>query len=107
MLKLNNIEVVYNRMILALKGCTLHVDEGKIVTLLGRNGAGKSTTLKTISGLLRGEGGQITDGTIEFLGEDTSSLSPDRIVRKGIFHSMEGRRVFPHLTVEESLLAAA
>lgn len=107
MLKLNNIEVVYNRMILALKGCSLHVEEGKIVTLLGRNGAGKSTTLKTISGLLRGEGGQITDGTIQFLGEDISELSPDRLVRQGIFHSMEGRRVFPSLTVEENLMAGA
>src|SRR5699024_2814143 len=75
--------------------------------LLGRNGAGKSTTLKTISGLLRGEGGQVTDGTIEFLGEDTSGLSPDRLVRQGIFHSMEGRRVFPTLTVEENLMAGA
>lgn len=107
MLKLNNIEVVYNRMILALKGVTLEVEEGKIVALLGRNGAGKSTTLKTISGILHSEGGDIIDGMIEFLGEDISKMSPDRLVRKGIFHCMEGRRIFPHLTVEENLLAGA
>lgn len=105
MLKVNNIEVVYNRMILALKGVSLHVPKGKIVALLGGNGAGKSTTLKAISGLLAGEGGQITEGTIEFEGEDTRHNTPDKMVRKGVFHSMEGRRVFPHLTVEENLLA--
>jgi len=107
MLRLNNIEVVYNRIILALKGVSFHVPEGKIVSLLGSNGAGKSTTLKTISGLLSSEGGQITDGTMTFLGEDTRTTSADTLVRMGIFHSMEGRRIFPNLTVEENLLAGA
>jgi len=107
MLKVNNIEAVYARIILALKGMTLHVPEGKIVALLGSNGAGKSTTLKAISGLLTGEGGQITDGTIEFEGEKINNNTPDLIVRKGIFQSMEGRRVFPNLSVEENLMAGA
>jgi len=107
MLKVNNIEAVYARIILALKGMTLHVPEGKIVALLGSNGAGKSTTLKSISGLLSGEGGQITDGTIEFEGEKINNTTPDLIVRKGIFQSMEGRRVFPNLSVEENLMAGA
>ena len=77
------------------------------VTLLGSNGAGKSTTLKAISGLLKGEGGQITDGSIEFEGSKLNDISPDAIVKKGIFQCMEGRRVFKHLTVEENLLAGA
>ncbi len=107
MLKVNNIEAVYDRIILALKGVSLHVPEGKIVALLGSNGAGKSTTLKCISGLLAGEGGEITDGQIEFLGKNTNAFTPDKMVRNGIFHCMEGRRVFPHLTVEENLMAGA
>lgn len=107
MLKVNNIEAVYDRIILALKGMTLHVPKGKIVALLGSNGAGKSTTLKAISGLLSNEGGQITDGTIEFEGEMINGNTADLIVRKGIFQSMEGRRVFPNLTVEENLMAGA
>ena len=86
---------------------SLHVPEGKIVALLGSNGAGKSTTLKAISGLLSSDGGQITDGTIEFEGEAITSNAADLIVRKGIFQSMEGRRVFPNLTVEENLMAGA
>ena len=107
MLKVNNVEAVYDRIILALKGVSLHVPEGKIVALLGSNGAGKSTTLKCISGLLAGEGGEITDGQIEFLGKKTNDFTPDKMVRNGIFHCMEGRRVFPHLTVEENLMAGA
>lgn len=107
MLKVNNIEVVYSKIILALKGMSLHVPEGQIVALLGSNGAGKSTTLKAISGLLAGEKGQITDGSIEFLGENLGSLTADGVVRKGIFLSMEGRRIFKDLTVEENLIANA
>lgn len=107
MLRVNNIETVYSRIILVLKGMSLEVQEGKIVALLGSNGAGKSTTLKAISGLLKGEGGQITDGTIEFEGAKLNDISPDAIVKKGIFHCMEGRRVFKHLTVEENLMAGA
>lgn len=107
MLKVNNVEAVYDRIILALKGVSLHVPKGKIIALLGGNGAGKSTTLKCISGLLAGEGGEITDGTIEFEGEQTNTFTPDKMVRNGVFHCMEGRRVFPHLTVEENLMAGA
>ncbi|TWI58878.1 ABC transporter ATP-binding protein [Halalkalibacter nanhaiisediminis] len=108
MLRVQNIEVVYSKMILVLKGTSLEVPKGKIVALLGSNGAGKSTTLKAISGLLKGEGGQITDGFIEFEGEKISAnVDPDSIVKKGIFQSMEGRRVFKHLTVEENLMAGA
>lgn len=107
MLKVNNIEAVYDRIILALKGVSLHVPEGKIVTLLGSNGAGKSTTLKCISGLLAGEGGEVTDGKIEFEGEVTNGFTPDKMVRNGVFHCMEGRRVFPYLTVEDNLMAGA
>lgn len=107
MLHVNNIEAVYDKIILALKGMSLHVPEGKIVALLGSNGAGKSTTLKAISGLLAGEGGLITDGSIEFLGKNIGNTTPDVIVRSGIFLSMEGRRVFKDLTVEENLIAGA
>lgn len=107
MLRVNNIETVYARIILALKGVSLHVPEGKIVALLGSNGAGKSTTLKAISGLLAGEGGEITEGTIELEGQKTNGFTPDKMVRSGVFHCMEGRHVFPHLTVEENLMAGA
>lgn len=107
MLKMTNVEAVYSKNILALKGMSLHVPEGKIVALLGSNGAGKSTSLKTISGLLSSENGQVMDGTIEFEGEKINDLPADLIVRKGIFQSMEGRRVFPNLTVEENLMAGA
>lgn len=107
MLKVSNIEAVYDRIILALKGVSLHVPKGKIVALLGSNGAGKSTTLKCISGLLTGEGGEITEGFIEFEEERINNFTPDKMVRFGVFHCMEGRRVFPHLTVEENLMAGA
>lgn len=107
MLSLNNVEVIYNEVILVLKGMSLEVPEGKIVGLLGANGAGKTTTLKAISGLLKPEDGEVTDGTIEFMGREIHHLPPDQIVRLGIFQVMEGRRVFEHLTVEENLIAGA
>lgn len=107
MLSLNNIEVMYNDVILVLKGLSLKVGEGKIVALLGSNGAGKSTTLKAISGLLHAEDGALTDGDIFFMDESLSKLEAAQIVRMGIFQVMEGRRVFEHLTVEENLRAGA
>jgi branched-chain amino acid transport system ATP-binding protein len=107
MLSLNNIEVIYNDVILVLKGMSLEVPEGKIVGLLGSNGAGKSTTLKAISGLLKPEDGEVTDGTIEFYEEPIQHQAPEDIVRMGIFQVMEGRRVFEHLTVQENLVAGA
>jgi branched-chain amino acid transport system ATP-binding protein len=107
MLKLNNIEVIYDQVILVLKGVSLEVPEGGIVTLLGANGAGKSTTLKAISGLLRPERGEITEGTIEFMGERLDRMAASEIVRLGIVQVMEGRRVFEHLTTAENLLTGA
>src|SRR5512145_2667673 len=107
MLKLNNVEVIYNDVILVLKGLSLEVPEGQIIALLGANGAGKSTTLKAISGLLKAEEGEVTDGTIEFLGERIDRLEPEAIVRRGIFQVMEGRRVFEDLTTEENLQVGA
>lgn len=107
MLVLNNVEVIYDRVILVLKGMSLTVPEGGIVALLGSNGAGKTTTLKAISGLLQAENGKVTDGTIEFRGENITNLDAEKVVQKGIFQVMEGRRVFEHLTVEENLLAGS
>ena len=107
MLMLNNVEVIYNDVILVLKGMSLEVPEGKIVGLLGSNGAGKSTTLKAVSGLLKPEDGEVTDGTIEFLGKQIQNGDAADIVQQGIFQVMEGRRVFVHLTVEENLVAGA
>ncbi|MEW6572828.1 MAG: ABC transporter ATP-binding protein [Bacillota bacterium] len=107
MLVLNNVEVIYDRVILVLKGMSLTVPEGSIVALLGSNGAGKTTTLKAISGLLQAENGKVTDGTIEFRGENIANLDAEKVVQKGIFQVMEGRRVFEHLTVEENLLAGS
>ena len=107
MLTLNNIEVIYNEVILVLKGMSIHVPEGKIVGLLGSNGAGKSTTLKAISGLLKPENGEVTDGSIEFLGETIHHMDAADIVSRGIFQVMEGRRVFEHLTTEENLIAGS
>jgi branched-chain amino acid transport system ATP-binding protein len=104
MLTITNARVIYNRVILVLKGLSLEVPEGKIVALLGANGAGKSTTLKAISGLLKSEEGEITDGAIEFLGEKINNRGPEEIVRRGIFQVMEGRRIFEDLTVEENLV---
>ncbi len=105
MLKLNNIEVVYNKVILVLKGMSIEVPDGKIVALLGANGAGKTTTLKAISGLLKSEDGEVTDGSIEFDGERIDKKDAEEIVRLGIFQVLEGRRVFEHLTIEENLKA--
>ncbi|WP_374711675.1 ABC transporter ATP-binding protein [Symbiobacterium terraclitae] len=107
MLILNNVEVMYERVILVLKGMSLKVPEGQVVALLGANGAGKTTTLKAISGLLKSENGEVTDGTIEFMGEKINNREAAEIVRKGIFQVMEGRHVFGHLTVEENLLAGS
>jgi branched-chain amino acid transport system ATP-binding protein len=107
MLSVNNIEVVYDEVIQVLRGVSLEVPEGQIVTLLGANGAGKSTTLKAISGLLRSEDGEVTRGSISFLGEVISNRSPQVIVRKGIFQVMEGRRVIEDMTVLENLRMGA
>ncbi|HMK36677.1 MAG TPA: ABC transporter ATP-binding protein [Desulfomonilaceae bacterium] len=106
MLTVNNIEVIYDDVILVLKGLSLEVSEGRIVALLGANGAGKTTTLKAISGLLKVEDGEVTDGSIEFMGERIDGKDPGEIVRKGIFQVMEGRCVFENLTVHENLMAA-
>ncbi len=107
MLSLNNIEVIYNDVILVLKGMSLEVPQGKIVALLGSNGAGKSTTLKAISGLLKPEDGEVTDGGIVFEGEEIHHKEASEIVKRGIFQVMEGRRVFGHLNVEENLIAGS
>ncbi len=105
MLSLNNIEVIYNDVILVLKGMSLEVPQGKIVALLGSNGAGKSTTLKAISGLLKPEDGEVTDGEIIFEGKKIQDQDAADIVKSGIFQVMEGRRIFGHLSVEENLVA--
>jgi branched-chain amino acid transport system ATP-binding protein len=102
-----NIEVRYSGVILVLKGVSLQVPEGKIVALLGANGAGKSTTLKAISGLLSTELGKVTDGTIYFEGERIHNKNPQDIVKKGIVQVIEGRAIFEHLTTEENLLTGA
>jgi branched-chain amino acid transport system ATP-binding protein len=107
MLTVNNIEVIYDHVILVLKGVSLQVPEGKIVALLGANGAGKSTTLKSISNLLRAERGDVTKGSIEFRGERVDKLNPSELVRRGVIQVMEGRHCFAHLTVEDNLLTGA
>ena len=107
MLTLNNIEVIYEGVILVLKGVSLNVREGGITTLLGANGAGKTTTLKAISGLLRSERGEVTKGHIELAGERIDRLPPHEVVARGVSQVFEGRRVFEHLTVEENLVAGA
>ena len=104
LLAVNNIEVIYDHVILVLKGVSLTVPEGGIVALLGANGAGKSTTLKAISGLLRTERGDVTKGSIEFEGRPLHRHDPSEVVRRGVVQVMEGRHVFEHLTVEENLL---
>ncbi|WP_428697369.1 ABC transporter ATP-binding protein [Stappia sp.] len=106
LLDINNIEVVYNKTVQVLRGLSLSVERGKIVTLLGSNGAGKSTTLKAVSNLLALENGAVTAGAIRFDGDDISRLAPHALVRRGLFHVMEGRRIFEDLTVEENLTAA-
>jgi branched-chain amino acid transport system ATP-binding protein len=107
LLAVNNIEVVYDHVILVLKGVSLAVPEGGIVALLGANGAGKTTTLKAISNLLRAERGEVTKGTIELAGQSITAQSPSDLVRRGIVQVMEGRHCFEHLTVEENLLTGA
>jgi branched-chain amino acid transport system ATP-binding protein len=106
-LTVNNIEVVYDEVILVLRGVSLQVPEGEIVTLLGPNGAGKSTTLKAISGLLATEDGEVTRGNVTFMGENIANLSPEQIVRKGIFQVMEGRRIVEDMTCQENLRLGA
>ncbi len=105
-LELNNIEVFYNKSIQVLRGLSLSVRQGQIVALLGSNGAGKSTTLKAISALLPLEDGELTAGKIHYAEQDIKALKPHELVRGGLFHVMEGRRVFEDLTVEENLVAA-
>nr|VFK24215.1 MAG: amino acid/amide ABC transporter ATP-binding protein 2, HAAT family (TC 3.A.1.4.-) [Candidatus Kentron sp. LPFa] len=107
LLSVNNIEVVYNHVILVLKGVSLKVPKGGITALLGGNGVGKSTTLKSISNLLRSERGEVTQGSIEFLKEDIRHSDPSELVRRGIVQVMEGRHCFEHLTIEENLLTGA
>ncbi len=107
LLVVNNIEVIYDHVILVLKGVSLEVPEGGIVALLGANGAGKTTTLKAISNLLKSERGDVTKGSIEFKGERTDRLDPSELVRRGVIQVMEGRRCFEHLTVEENLLTGS
>jgi branched-chain amino acid transport system ATP-binding protein len=107
MLTLNNIEVIYANVILVLRGVSLSVPEGKIVALLGANGAGKSTTLKAISGLLHSQEGEVTRGDIDFEGKQIDRLAAEDIVRMGIVQVLEGRRLFEHLTVEENLIAGS
>ncbi|SVE02726.1 uncharacterized protein METZ01_LOCUS455580, partial [marine metagenome] len=106
-LKVNNIEVIYDHVILVLKGVSFDVPAGSIVALLGANGAGKTTTLKAISNLLRSERGDVTKGSIEYLGERVDQLSSNELVKKGVVQVMEGRHCFEHLTVEENLLTGA
>ena len=107
LLSVNNIEVIYDHVILVLKGVSLEVPGGSIVTLLGANGAGKTTTLKAISNLLASERGAVTKGTIEFDGRRVDNRNPRDLVRRGVIQVMEGRHVFGHLTVEENLLTPA
>jgi branched-chain amino acid transport system ATP-binding protein len=107
LLSVNNIEVIYDHVILVLKGVSLEVPQGGIVALLGANGAGKSTTLKAVSNLLGAERGDVTKGSITFRGEDVHSLTPNELVRRGVIQVMEGRHCFEHLTVEENLLTGA
>jgi branched-chain amino acid transport system ATP-binding protein len=107
LLNVNGIEVIYNHVILVLKGVSLDVQEGQIVALLGANGAGKTTTLKAISNLLHAERGEVTKGAIEFRGKRIDKLTPNHLVRMGVCQVMEGRHCFQHLTIEENLLTGA
>ncbi|HMA13640.1 MAG: ABC transporter ATP-binding protein [Bacteroidota bacterium] len=106
-LAVNNIEVIYDHVILVLKGVSLEVPQGGIVALLGANGAGKTTTLKAISNLLRAERGEVTKGSIEFEGARVDALTPNDLVKAGVVQVMEGRHCFGHLTIEENLLTGA
>ncbi|MFQ5936702.1 MAG: ABC transporter ATP-binding protein [Acidiferrobacterales bacterium] len=107
LLSVNNIEVIYDHVILVLKGVSLEVPEGGIVALLGANGAGKTTTLKAVSNILEAERGDVTKGTIEYQGDRVENLTPADLVRRGVIQVMEGRHCFEHLTVEENLLTGA
>lgn len=107
LLEVTNVEVIYNHVILVLKGVSLKVPKGGITALLGGNGAGKSTTLKSISNLLLSERGEITKGSVKYRGASVAGLSPADLVRKGVIQVMEGRHCFGHLTVEENLLTGA
>ena len=107
MLEVSNIEVIYNHVILVLKGVSLKVPKGGITALLGGNGAGKTTTLKAISGLLASERGEVTKGTIKYRGEEIAHEDPADTVKRGVVQVMEGRHCFEHLTVEENLLTGA
>ena len=107
LLAVRNIEVIYDHVILVLRGVSLEVPEGGVVAILGANGAGKSTTLKAISNLLQSERGEVTKGTIEFRGSPVQSLDPSKLVAMGVIQVMEGRRCFEHLTVEENLMTGA
>ncbi|MBO9466995.1 ABC transporter ATP-binding protein [Tropicibacter sp. R15_0] len=107
LLEVNNIEVIYNHVILVLKGVSLNVKKGGITALLGGNGAGKTTTLKAISNLLHSERGEVTKGSIVYQGESVQDLDPAQLVKRGVIQVMEGRHCFEHLTVEENLLTGA
>ncbi|WP_323766361.1 ABC transporter ATP-binding protein [Marinovum sp.] len=107
LLEVNNIEVIYNHVILVLKGVSLSVPKGGITALLGGNGAGKTTTLKAISNLLHSERGEVTKGSINYKGETVQGLDPAALVKRGVIQVMEGRHCFEHLTVEENLLTGA
>ncbi|MEX0345326.1 MAG: ABC transporter ATP-binding protein [Rhizobiaceae bacterium] len=107
LLEVNNIEVIYNHVILVLKGVSLTVPKGGIVAILGANGAGKTTTLKAISNLLHAERGEVTKGNIVFNGDQVEALSPNELVRRGCIQVMEGRHCFGHLTIEENLMTGA
>jgi branched-chain amino acid transport system ATP-binding protein len=107
LLAVHGIEVIYNHVILVLKGVSLHVPDGGIVAILGGNGAGQTTTLRAVSNLLKGERGQVTKGSVEYRGEKIHALSPSDLVKRGVIQVMEGRHCFGHLTVEENLLTGA
>ena len=107
LLSVSNIEVIYNHVILVLKGVSLNVPKGGITALLGGNGAGKTTTLKAVSNLLHSERGEVTKGTIEYRGEAIANLDPASLVKRGVIQVMEGRHCFGHLTIEENLLTGA
>jgi branched-chain amino acid transport system ATP-binding protein len=107
MLTLNNVEVIYDSVVLVLKGVSVACADGRITTLLGANGAGKTTTLKAISGVLRTERGEVTKGSVELNGQRIDRLRPYEVVQRGVAQVFEGRRVFEHLTTEENLVAGA
>lgn len=107
LLEVNNIEVIYNHVILVLKGVSLTVEKGGITALLGGNGAGKTTTLKAISNLLQSERGEVTKGAINYRGEEVQDMTPSDLVKRGVVQVMEGRHCFEHLTIEENLLTGA